>query len=148
MENQTKNKKIIIISPSARALANASYPAGMEVRDISYEKEQEKAFEEAINEYKEKNPNFEVIVVDGDTDLSSMKEFDNFNRSEEMFQYNSPYIKGFEMLDPNVLENYYIDTTPKKYRNLSYLPVNTEPKSGRNSPCSCNSGKKTKNCCK
>jgi SEC-C motif len=39
------------------------------------------------------------------------------------------------------------DYTPPAYIPLNYVPVRTEPKIGRNDPCTCGSGKKYKKCC-
>ncbi len=59
-----------------------------------------------------------------------------------------PYKNVYEDLVP-VIRDYQDDNSmlPRDLKNAKIVDVRTEPKIGRNQPCSCGSGKKYKNCC-
>jgi uncharacterized protein YecA (UPF0149 family) len=48
---------------------------------------------------------------------------------------------------PEIVDDYNNLSLTKKEKQYKILPINTEPKIGRNQPCTCFSGKKYKHCC-
>lgn len=135
------NKKLVIL---ANDPLNKLYgQAGMKVNDISFEDNQNNwdGLNEEVERFKSENPDKTVMVIDGDADLLEIPELEGYLRINEPIMYNAGPRDDFAMFLNQ-------DFVPKKYRNVEMMPVRTEPKFGRNEPCRCNSGKKTKNCCK
>lgn len=143
-----EKKKIVIFPNYDEARASFGTNASIDVREVIFEPTEtnRQALEQEIANYTETHPGTKVIVVDDNADLDAIaNEHGYINHSDN-------YVHKFEnirSIDAQMQELMFdSEPLPKKYKNSKCEPVRTEPKFGRNEPCRCNSGKKTKNCCK
>jgi len=105
--------------------------------------EEAKIFSKSLNikEYK-----FEKVKKEISDELKNIGELSDYviNASKENDNYkNSP--NAFDKILDRLRTNSENDTDSEMHSNT--LLIRTEPKIGRNDPCSCGSGKKYKKCC-
>jgi|SRR6185312_5862144 len=135
-----ENKKVVVITKDPLAKLYGS--GNMRVNEISFDDipENHAALQQEIEQFKRDNLDKEVLIFDSDIDLRDVPELKDYIRSDKPISFTS---SNRESLD--IMLN---DQTPKKYRDKIMEPVRNTPKVGRNEMCPCNSGKKTKKCCK